>query len=188
MELLLVNEVVDFLQTGRLGIKVYNLVRLRLLGCCLELDDPLLVYEFLARGSLHDNLFKHNLFNIPVKARLRIAIGSAEGLSYMHSSGERTIRHGDVKSGNILLDENMFPKVSDFGTSSLLAGGKANKAEWVTGDKSYIDPVYMDEGIITQKNDVYSFRVVLIELITRRPGPLKGMADWQTSVTPCRRR
>ncbi|KAF6981690.1 hypothetical protein CFC21_000153 [Triticum aestivum] len=119
-----------------------------LLGCCLELDVPMLVYEFVARGSLYDVLFKCR-DRILAGTRLRIAIGSAEGLTYMHSAGESTIRHGDVKSANILLDEKFTPKVSDFGTSKLLARGKAEMTEHVIGDMSYIDPVYMEQGIVT---------------------------------------
>ncbi|KAM0830174.1 hypothetical protein ACQ4PT_066411 [Festuca glaucescens] len=107
----------------------------RLLGCCLEVDVPMLVYEYASRGSLYDVLFGLRRMDvIPVDIRLGIAAGSAEGLTYMHSSGESTIRHGDVKSANILLDENFCPKVSDFGTSRLLAGGKAEKTEHVVGD------------------------------------------------------
>ncbi|KAJ1276022.1 hypothetical protein BS78_05G182000 [Paspalum vaginatum] len=139
----------------------------RLLGCCLELDAPLLVYEFVPKGSLYDFLFKRS-DSVPVDTRLRIAVGSADGLTYMHSAGESTIRHGDVKSANILLDDEFNPKVSDFGTSSLLARGKAEVTERVIGDMSYIDPIYMEKGIVTQKSDVYSFGIVLIELITRR--------------------
>ncbi|EMS45270.1 Wall-associated receptor kinase 3 [Triticum urartu] len=139
-----------------------------LIGCCLQLDVPMLVYEFVARGSLYDVLFKCK-DKILVGTRLRIAVGSAEGLTYMHSAGESTIRHGDVKSANILLDEKFTPKISDFGTSKLLARGKAEMTEHVIGDMSYIDPVYMEQGIVTQKSDVYGFGVVLIELITRRP-------------------
>jgi serine/threonine protein kinase len=131
------------------------------------MEVPMLVYEFATNGSLYDFLFTKR-GNIPVDTRLRIAIGSAEGLTYMHSSAESTIRHGDVKSGNILLDENFIPKISDFGTSKLLAKGKDEKAILVTGDMGYIDPVYMQQGLLTQKSDVYSFGIVLIELITRR--------------------
>uniref|UniRef100_A0ACD5VAL0 Uncharacterized protein n=1 Tax=Avena sativa TaxID=4498 RepID=A0ACD5VAL0_AVESA len=149
----------------------------RLLGCCLELDVPLLVYEFVARGSLYDVLFGCR-DSIPVDTRLGIAIGSAEGLTYMHSAGESTIRHGDVKSANILLDENFTPKVSDFGTSRLLDRGKAEKTDLVIGDKSYIDPVYMEQGILTQKSDVYSFGIVLIELITRRAATHDGKRSY----------
>ncbi|KAK1641754.1 hypothetical protein QYE76_059559 [Lolium multiflorum] len=142
----------------------------RLLGCCLEVKAPMLVYEYAARGSLYDVLFGLKRIDIiSVDTRLGIAIGSAEGLTYMHSAVESTIRHGDVKSANILLDQNFTPKVLDFGTTRLLARGKEEKTDHVIGDLSYIDPIYMEEGVITQKSDVYSFGVILIELITRRP-------------------
>jgi serine/threonine protein kinase len=142
----------------------------RLLGCCLEVKAPMLVYEYAARGSLYDVLFGLRRTDIiSVDTRLGIAIGAAEGLAYMHSAVESTIRHGDVKSANILLDQNFTPKVSDFGTTRLLARGKAEKTDHVIGDLSYIDPIYMEEGVVTQKSDVYSFGVILIELITRRP-------------------
>ncbi|CAM0902990.1 unnamed protein product [Alopecurus aequalis] len=148
------------------GMRHKNIVRL--LGCCLEMDVPLLMYEYVVKGSLYDVLF-NNKDSVPVDTRLKISIGSAEGLAYMHSSDvESTIRHGDVKSANILLDESFTPKISDFGTSKLLARGKSELAERVIGDMSYIDPAYMNEGILTQKSDVYSFGIVLIELITRR--------------------
>ncbi|XP_037468597.1 wall-associated receptor kinase 3-like [Triticum dicoccoides] len=147
------------------GMRHKNIVRL--LGCCLEMDVPMLMYEYVVKGSLYDVLFKSK-DSVPVDTRLRIAIGSAEGLAYMHSAVESTIRHGDVKSANILLDESFTPKISDFGTSKLLAKGKSEKTEWVTRDKAYIDPAYMVHGILTQKSDVYNFGIVLIELITRR--------------------
>ncbi|EMS60121.1 Wall-associated receptor kinase 3 [Triticum urartu] len=154
----------------------------RLLGCCLELDVPMLVYEYVPRGSLYDALFGlRRVHIIPVDMRLQIAAGSAEGLTYMHSAGECTIRHGDVKSANILLDENFCPKVSDFGTSRLLAGGKPERTERVVGDMSYIDPIYMVQGIVTQKSDVYSFGVVLIELITRRPATYSNKRNYVAS-------
>lgn len=157
------------------GMRHKNIVRL--LGCCLEMEVPMLVYEFVKNGSLYDVLF-NNRDSIPVDTRLRIAIGSAEGLTYMHSSVESTIRHGDVKSGNILLDENFTPKISDFGTSKLLAKGKDEKAVWVTGDMGYIDPIYMEQGVLTQKSDVYSFGIVLIELITRRAATYDGKRSY----------
>jgi len=147
------------------GMRHRNIARL--LGCCLQIDVPLLVYEFVEKGSLYDVLFKQR-DGIPAEKRLRVAIGSAEGLSYMHSSAESTIRHGDVKSANILLDQNFTPKVSDFGTSRILARDISERANLVIGDRAYIDPVYMEEGILTQESDVYSFGIVLIELITRR--------------------
>ena len=112
--------------------------------------------------------------NILVHTHLKIV------LAYMHSAGESTIRHGDVKSANILLDQYFTPKVSDFGTSKLLARGKDEKTERVIGDMSYIDPVYMQYGTVTQKSDVYSFGIVLIELVTRTTATYDGAHTLQS--------
>uniref|UniRef100_A0ACD5WND2 Uncharacterized protein n=1 Tax=Avena sativa TaxID=4498 RepID=A0ACD5WND2_AVESA len=149
-----------------------NLVQL--LGCCLETEVPMLVYEFVQRGSLLDVLHGRN-DPLPLETRLNIAIFSAVALAYMHSeASQRTIiLHGDVKSGNILLDEDFMPKVSDFGTARLMSMDK-DHTNWVIGDFSYIDPVYMKTGLLTEKSDVYSFGIVLLELITRKKARYDG--------------
>ncbi|CAL4941314.1 unnamed protein product [Urochloa decumbens] len=143
---------------------------IKLLGCCLEVDVPMLVYEFAANGNLHDVLHDEASRQLPLSLDLRldIAIESAEGLTYMHSSTNRTIRHGDVKPANILLDSNFVPKISDFGTSKLLTVDK-DFTMFVVGSMGYIDPVFHKTGHLTQKSDVYSFGVVLLELICRKP-------------------
>jgi serine/threonine protein kinase len=134
----------------------------------------MLVYEFLPRGSLQDVLHG-NSDPLPLETRLNIAIYSAVALAYMHSeASQRTIvLHGDVKSGNILLDEDFTPKVSDFGTSRLMSMDK-DHTNWVVGDSSYIDPVYMKTGLLTEKSDVYSFGIVLLELVTRKKARYDG--------------
>ncbi|XP_044964045.1 wall-associated receptor kinase 2-like [Hordeum vulgare subsp. vulgare] len=150
-----------------------NLVQL--LGCCVETEVPMLVYEYVSRGSLHDVLHGDDKVPLPLETRLDIAIYSAVALGYMHSeASQRTIiLHGDVKSGNILLDEGFTPKVSDFGTSRLMSIDK-DHTNWVVGDKSYIDPVYMKTGLLTEKSDVYSFGIVLLELVTRKKARYDG--------------
>ncbi|XP_051203988.1 wall-associated receptor kinase 1-like [Lolium perenne] len=141
----------------------------RLIGCCLEVDAPMLVYEFISQGSVHDIL--HNNSNnkvfLNLDARVSIAAQSADGLAYMHSKANIRILHGDVKPANILLDDNFVAKISDFGISRLIAREKEHTGS-IIGDMNYMDPVYLQEGILTEKSDVYSFGIVILELISTR--------------------
>ncbi|EAZ15399.1 hypothetical protein OsJ_30809 [Oryza sativa Japonica Group] len=139
----------------------------KLIGCCLEVDIPILVYEFVSKGSLEDVLHGSNRLPLNLDQRLQIAAESAEGLAYMHSKTSTTILHGDVKPANILLNDDLLPKISDFGISRLLAMDNDHTMS-VIGDMSYMDPVYFQTGLLTNKSDVYSFGVVLLELITRK--------------------
>uniref|UniRef100_A0ACD6A8J6 Uncharacterized protein n=1 Tax=Avena sativa TaxID=4498 RepID=A0ACD6A8J6_AVESA len=140
----------------------------RLIGCCLEVDAPMLVYEFISQGSLHDILHNnHNKVVLNLDARVSIAAQSADGLAYMHSKANIRILHGDVKPANILLDHDLVAKISDFGISRLIARDKEHTGS-VIGDMNYMDPVYLQEGLLTEKSDVYSFGVVILELISSR--------------------
>ena len=141
----------------------------KLLGCCLEVEVPALVYEFVPGGTLHELIHGSPVRRrISLEARLQIAHDSAEALAYLYSSASLPVLHGDVTSSNILLDGGTA-KVSDFGASILVPSDESQFVTLVQGTCGYLDPEYMQTCRLTDKSDVYSFGfgvVLLLELIT----------------------
>ncbi|XBI93513.1 hypothetical protein VPH35_030347 [Triticum aestivum] len=148
----------------------------KLLGCCLEVEVPILVYEFVLNDTLFELIHgKNQALQISFSSLLRIAHEAAEGLNFLHSFASPPIIHGDVKTSNILLDDNYMAKVSDFGASILAPSDKEQFVTMVKGTCGYLDPEYMQTCQLTDKSDVYSFGVILLEILTGQlPLKLEG--------------
>ncbi|KAJ8563549.1 hypothetical protein K7X08_032001 [Anisodus acutangulus] len=146
-----------------------NLVKL--IGCCAEGDQRLLVYEYMALGSLEDHLFDAwpNQKPLDWNIRMKIAAGAARGLEYLHDKMKPPIIYRDLKCSNILLGEGYHPKLSDFGLAKVgPSGDKTHVSTRVMGTYGYCAPDYAMTGQLTFKSDIYSFGVVLLEIITGR--------------------
>ncbi|GMQ10539.1 hypothetical protein CsSME_00053496 [Camellia sinensis var. sinensis] len=143
-----------------------NLVKL--IGYCLDGDNRLLVYEFMPRGSLENHLFKRSAQPLSWETRVKVAIGAARGLCFLHSSESQVI-YRDFKASNILLDSEFNAKLSDFGLAKAgPTGDQTHVSTQVMGTHGYAAPEYVATGRLTAKCDVYSFGVVLLELLTGR--------------------
>ncbi|KAG0491188.1 hypothetical protein HPP92_008051 [Vanilla planifolia] len=145
-----------------------NLVRL--LGYCIEGIHRLLVYEYVNNGNLeqwlHGAMCQHGVLSWD--SRMKVIIGTAKALAYLHEGIEPKVVHRDIKSSNILIDEEFNGKLSDFGLAKLLGSGKSHLTTRVMGTFGYVAPEYANTGLLNEKSDVYSFGVLLLEVVTGR--------------------
>ncbi|XP_038991722.1 probable receptor-like protein kinase At5g18500 [Hibiscus syriacus] len=171
-----------------------NLVRL--LGYCIEGTQRLLVYEYVNNSNLEQWLrgdMSHKGY-LTWEARIKIILGTAKALAYLHEAIEPKVVHRDIKSSNILIDDNFDAKISDFGLAKLLGDGKSYITTRVMGTFGYVAPEYANSGLLNEKSDVYSFGVVLLEAITGRcpidygrPKPEVNMVEWLKMMVQLRR-
>ncbi|XP_059655905.1 probable serine/threonine-protein kinase PBL3 isoform X2 [Cornus florida] len=160
-----------------------NLVKL--IGYCSDGDDRLLVYEFMAKGSLENHLFRRGPQPLSWATRIQVATGAARGLCFLHDAKDQVI-YRDFKASNILLDANFNSKLSDFGLAKAgPTGDRTHVSTQVMGTHGYAAPEYVATGRLTAKSDVYSFGVVLLELLSgrravdkSRVGVEQNLVDW----------
>ncbi|XWS13135.1 hypothetical protein CRYUN_Cryun36dG0011600 [Craigia yunnanensis] len=159
-----------------------------LIGYCLDgsKSDNFIIYEYMPRGSLHDQLHSRNDYQplLSWKKRLEVCIGAARGLEFLHA-GNPSIIHRDIKTSNILLDQNLFAKISGFEHYKLvptsLLEADSHVSTGIVGTLWYLDPEYARTGHLTKKSDVYSFGVVLFEVLSARK-------PWDNDIFPEERR
>lgn len=152
--------------------RVHHKHLVSLVGYCINGDKRLLIYEFVPKDTLEFHLHENRGSVLEWGMRLRIAVGAAKGLSYLHEDCSPTIIHRDIKAANILLDSKYEAKVSDFGLAKFFSDTNSSITHIstrVVGTFGYMAPEYASSGKVTDKSDVYSFGVVLLELITGRP-------------------
>uniref|UniRef100_A0A7N0UV58 non-specific serine/threonine protein kinase n=1 Tax=Kalanchoe fedtschenkoi TaxID=63787 RepID=A0A7N0UV58_KALFE len=150
-------------------IKHENLVPLR--GCCIEGAKRLLVYEYMENNSLALTLLgpESNRKKFGWEARRDISLGIARGIAYLHEEVQPYVVHRDIKSSNILLDQNFIPKVADFGLSKLFRNNISHISTHVAGTLGYLAPEYAFSGHLTRKSDIYGFGVLLLEIFSGEP-------------------
>ncbi|KAJ4701690.1 Receptor protein kinase [Melia azedarach] len=155
----------EFLTELKTNEKLNHMNLIEIWGYCAEGKHRLLVYEYMEHGSLADNIHSNS---VSWDKRFEIAIGIAKGLAYLHDDCLEWVLHCDIKPQNILLDSNYQPKVADFGLSKLQSRGRRKNSSFsrIRGTRGYMAPEWVYNLPITSKVDVYSYGIVLLEMVT----------------------
>ncbi|XP_078175307.1 proline-rich receptor-like protein kinase PERK5 isoform X1 [Carex rostrata] len=148
--------------------RVHHRHLVQLIGCCVTEGKSLLVYEFVPKGALDTYLYGNGAKTIDWPTRVKVALGCAKALAYLHEGCQPRIIHRDFKSANILLHNNFQPKVSDFGLGTSIPDDVTHIETRVMGTHGYAAPEYLATGALSEKCDVYSYGVVLLQLISGR--------------------
>ncbi|KAI5433171.1 probable receptor-like protein kinase At2g42960 [Lathyrus oleraceus] len=166
----------------------------RLLGYCVEGVHRLLVYEYVNNGNLEQWLHGDKLGTLTWEARMKVILGTAKALAYLHEAIEPKVIHRDIKSSNILIDKEFNAKVSDFGLAKLLESGESYITTRVMGTFGYVAPEYANSGLLNEKSDIYSFGVLLLEAVTgrdpvnySRPSDEVNLVEWLKIMVGARR-
>ncbi|KMZ72486.1 receptor kinase 2 [Zostera marina] len=162
--------VLEFTNEVSILLKVQHRNLVSLLGCCVEGDDKMLIYELLPNRSLDLILFdKKKSFTLHWSKRLEIITGIVKGLLYLHEESPVKIIHRDIKASNILLDGNMNPKISDFGMARLFEDDDTHVNTFrISGTYGYMAPEYATKGYMSAKTDVFSFGIMVLEILSGR--------------------
>ncbi|GLJ51917.1 hypothetical protein SUGI_1103050 [Cryptomeria japonica] len=179
----------EFESEVKLISNVHHRNLVRLLGCCRQGHERLLIYAYMPNGSLDRILFGKNKRLLSWKERFNIILGTARGLAYLHEEFHVCIIHRDIKSSNILLDDNFEAKIADFGLARLLPNDRTHVSTRFAGTLGYTAPEYAGQGKLTEKADTYSFGVVVLEILSGRksidlkqPPHMQYLLQWVWSL------